>query len=198
MTCEAASKLILTNKNKVQLINSVTGNIFIPSDDINDVFNIRQNIFDILQDRNFTVDERIKNLITTYNLKMTNKTLHEWREIYLQLEHLDESWCESIKNIGFCANSKPELLTTPEWQMGFEQLLVYFIYRHFADCQYDGLFHERLSFCILSYIIIKSICLSKDDSSIETLLDISRQYSSEIEYCEENIERLLNELQTKA
>ena len=194
LTCEAASKLILTNKNKFQLINDATGDIFTPSDNANDIFNIRQNIFTILQDRNFTIDERIEHLIANYNLKPPNKSLSQWKEIYLQLEHLDTNWNEIISSI---TESKNDVLTTSEWQIGFEQLLIYFIYRHLADCQYDGLFHERLSFCILSYKIIKSLCLSNATPTIELFLDIARQYSSEIEYSEENIDRLLLELQEK-
>lgn len=192
LTCEAASRLILTHKNKVQLINHATGAKFIPSDNPDDIFNVRQNILDILQDRDFTVDERIEHLITSFNIKMPDKSIPEWRDVYLSLEQLDPDWSKRLNSL---THSPKDNLTSPDWQIGFEQLLVYFIYRHFADCQYDGLFNERLSFCILSYRIIKSLCLISDTSDIDIFFDIARQYSSEIEYSEENIECLLLELQ---
>jgi len=90
------------------------------------------------------------------------------------------------------------MFSNDEWSIAFEQLLVYFIYRHLADGLYDNSLKERICFAVLSFYIIRALCVLQAQQSgcvtINELIDISRLYSSEIEYSEENIDTLLEML----
>ena len=79
-----------------------------------------------------------------------------------------------------------------------EQILVYFILRHLSDGIYDGRLYERAAFAMLSLRIICAVCvysISEDtEVSVDGLIETARLYSLEIEYSDENIEKLLESL----
>ena len=110
---------------------------------------------------------------------------------YLSLENLDKTWNDRLKSI--ISNDKSCSNFCCENQIVFEQLIIYFIYRHLADGIYDDTLKTRICFSIHAAYMIKNICDNCND--INQIIDIARQYSSEIEYCEENIERIFNALQ---
>ena len=176
LACEAAAKIILTQTEPSKL-NLTPQALEIP------MIKYRENLFDILQDREFSVDERVENLLTFINAELPSKV--DWYNIFNNLEKLDESWDRyllKIKN-GISLHPTDSLLDT-----AYEQLLVYLIFRHFLDGQYDDSFTERVLFAVLIYKIIKSMNTS---NTIEELLEIARLYSAEIEYSDENIETIL-------
>lgn len=176
LCCEQAAKIILTNQNKVSLISD-TGNL--PDDSF---FAFRNSIFDVLQNRNFTITQRVQMLIDRFDIPSPINT-HSWSDFYKNLEMLDPDWENHLKNISYSQAGETTL------EVAYEQLLVYLTYRHLADALYDNMFIERISFIILSYQIIRSMNIS---DSIEELLEISRMYSSEIEYSDENIYKILD------
>jgi len=197
ITCEEAARLILTRTKKTEIINILDGKI-LSAPKNNDLFLLRNHIFEILQDRDLSLKSRIEKLIDTYKIKIPHKSITEWAEFYLTLEQLDPDWHERIETLKTTPLSENSIFNTPRWQIAFEQLIVYFIYRHLADFIYDNSFNERIAFCLLSYQIIHSLCMAHiklyGGISIDTLIDISRQYSSEIEYSEENINCISDEL----
>jgi len=64
-------------------------------------------------------------------------------------------------------------------QIFFEQLACYFIFRHFE---------RSVGFVLLSCWVVGALCSFCE--GLEEMLDIARMYSSEIEYCEENVEKI--------
>ena len=76
----------------------------------------------------------------------------------------------------------------------YEQLLVYFIYRHYLDAALDGKERECVRFAAVSYKVIRSISeknsIKNGTPLLENIIEIARAYSSEIEYSEENMELL--------
>ena len=202
LCCEAASKLILTNTEKVKIIeDTIDVNDECITDDVKDYFDFRQCIFDILQDRELTIDERIVELLSTFDIKLPEKTFKENVDIYLELEHLDLSWVDKINKLKTISTIDNDVFLNNEWSIAFEQLLVYFIYRHLADGLYDDRINERICFAVISYYIIRALCVShlqqSGEVTINDLIEISRLYSSEIEYSEENIEAILEMFENK-
>ena len=110
----------------------------------------------------------------------------DWISIYKNLERLDPAWGKYLDSITYISEDIPEGLETP-----CEQLIHYFIYRHFSGAVEDFLFGERVQFAVLSCYIITSLNKSK---SVTEMLEIARMYSSEIEYSDENIDILLEKL----
>lgn len=169
LCCEEAAKIILTEEEKFSLP--------LPSSIKNDdFFKEREEAFVILQNRDATVLERFKNLAKRYDLKFefSNEELYNF---YMSLERLDKDWEIELKNL---KNAEGEAIFEREdLQILFEQLACYFIFRHFEN---------GASFALLSCWVLGAIFSSCE--TLEQMLDVVRMYSSEIEYSEENVEKV--------
>ena len=186
LCCEAAAALVLGSTEKTTLI-TVSDDGEEEDADIEDelFFNMREKIFAIVQDRSKTISDRIRALLYEFDLAMPNKTVAEWSDDFLALEMLDSEW-------GTMLGKLKSLKSEPQYEKDCEceQLLVYFIYRHLADGLYDGRINERIKFAVIGLNMIVSIAAATGSSIVE----VARAYSSEIEYSEENIDKLLNML----
>lgn len=176
LCCEAAAELILSYPHPMLLPE-------IKSADRQEeaFFASRKQIFEILQNRREPIEERVERLLAWADLALPNKMFAEWRELYRSLERLDPQW-ETL------LNSLAEEKEPPRDDLAFEQLLVYFVYRHLAGALEDGRFSARLLFAVLSYRMLRALLASHPQCS---LAELARMYSSEVEYSEENMETLL-------
>ena len=106
---------------------------------------------------------------------------------------MDKSWAEILNEVGAITFSQR---FDKHFSIPFEQLLVYFLFRHLADSESREDLFARIAFSVLSVKIINCLFEAKRNSSndcdFQLLCDISRMYSSEIEYCEENTAYILN------
>lgn len=177
LCCEAAGELIIKRKEKMKLECGE-----------DDFSYFRQSLFDILQNRDENIEERIDKMLEKCSIRLPDISYAQWRNVYLSLERLDRAWETKLEKLkdSACVN------VNHEWETAFEQLAVYFVYRHLADGLYDGRIAERAAFAALSVHIIKGIFSGE---SVEELIEIARMYSSEIEYCEDNMEYLLSLLE---
>jgi len=170
LCCEEAVRIILTENEKFFIdLPPVTEYI--------DFFKERDEVFKILQNRNVTFLERFKKLAWKYNFRFefSNEELYNF---YMSLERLDKSWeneLKKLKNADF-----ESVFEREDLQILFEQLACYFVFRHFVR----GAGYVLLSICVLGAII--SAC-----ENLEQIFDVVRMYSAEIEYSEENIERIV-------
>lgn len=193
LCCEAAGKLILNNKEKIKIVEiSDDGEECYISDEDCIFFSVRQHIFDMLTNRELSLEDRIEELLCEYDIVSPQKPISVWADRYIELERLNPEWTKML-----------ELLKTPSPTVifsnptVFEQILVYFIYRHLPDSTYDRRFDERILFSILSTYVI-NVIYSQTEQTLDNLIEIARMYSSEIEYSEKNIDtllRLLGELE---
>ena len=101
------------------------------------------------------------------------------------LERLEKDW-ESYIELLEKGNSA--VLEKEKWQTAFEQLAVYFIYRYLPGGLEDGRYIERIAFAGFSVYVI-AVMFSGE--TVEELEEIARRFSAEVEYCEENIETIL-------
>ena len=195
LCCEAAGRLILTHEQQMRLIViEDDGFDELISDEEQVFFAKRERLFDIVQNRIKSIENRIQELLSVCDITLPQKSAMEWADIYLGLEHLDFAWVDRLNEL---KNIKEIPSVGSEWDIPFEQLLVYFLYRHTADSLYDGRFRERVAFAALSVHIIGILFAIHGNVMIDELIEIARMYSSEIEYCEENIEALLGILKKK-
>ena len=175
LSCEAAAELILRKVSPFRLICDAP----IPNEDF---FNLRNEIFAILQDREKSINERIAGVLAFADAALPLKEIN-WIEVYKKLERLDTVWDEYLNSTDCISFDIPENLALP-----CEQLLCYFIYRHLSAALEDFLFSERIQFAVLSCLVIVSLNKTK---TLEEMLEVSRLYSSEIEYSDQNIDVLL-------
>ncbi len=166
LCCEEAARIILTENEKFS----------VPIVKDNKFFAERQEVFDILQNRDITVLERFKNLSEKYRFEFdfSNKELYDF---YMSLERLDKDWENELEKLKTAAGT--DIFEREDLQIFFEQLACYFIFRHFE---------KGIGFALISCFVIGTIC-SKCET-FEQMLDVTRMYSSEIEYSEENTEKV--------
>ena len=177
LCCEEAARIVLTAEEKfcLDLPESAKNNEF---------FRRRGEVFDILQDRSITVLERLKRLAFEYDLKFEFLS-SELYELYTSLERLNKSWdgkLEKLKN-----SDSVTALERTDAQIFFEQLACYFVFRHF-DC--------GVGFALVSCFVLGVIC--SQCRSTGEMLEVVRMYSSEIEYSEENTEKIKSFLESDA
>ena len=149
----------------------------------------RENIFAIVQDRSMNVSARIRALCEKFDIGIPHRSFEEWIDTFLSLEIMDGAWktllCEA-KEIGFLQEGDSS------FEIAWEQLLLYFIYRHVSDPERDV--REKIFFSVLGVSVIRSlfayICKRDGKSEFDALVELCRLYSSEIEYSEENTEIL--------
>lgn len=171
LCCEEAVRIILTENEKfsVNLLAHIENT---------DFFKERKEVFDILQNRDITILERLKKLSKKYGLKFEfqGDMLYDF---YMSLERLDKSWADELKKLKMADSLN--IFERYDLQIFFEQLACYFIFRHFK---------KGVGFTLLSLWVIGRICSYYE--KCDEMFDVVRMYSSEIEYSEENIEKVVS------
>lgn len=183
LSCEEAARIILSQEEITELEE-------IDDDGVDDTTEeIEKNIIearDILsakaQDRSIDVNARIDSICKN----LPSKSFTEWGEILSELDIMDNGWKELLKTV---KNVELTELSTRH-SIYFEKLLVYFIYRHVSSAYDTESLKKRVAFACVSARMIMALWLSSDQQTFEKLCDISRMYSAEIEYSEENTEAL--------
>lgn len=178
LCCEEAVRIVLSETEKFNM--AVPEEIKLTKKE-KEFFEKRQQIFDVLQDRNKSIAERLSAL-GEFKFNLNNLC-----EMYLSLERLDESWTDELNNLkGFEFNG--EIFENNEFQIFFEQLAVYFAFRHLTV---ESDFKSGIRFVLMSCWLVGALC-QKAEGDIGKINDLVRMYSSEIEYSEDNLEILIN------
>ncbi|MBQ7922009.1 MAG: flagellin lysine-N-methylase [Clostridia bacterium] len=190
LCCEEACRLILSEQEPMHLAETgeCTEN---PTEEEAYFFDWRRQIFAVVQDRTKSADERAEELLAFCQIRLPEKTSAEWVGVYRGLTSLEDDW-------QVCLDTWENDPSSPdrygrEWDTAWEQLMMYFLYRHLPDGIEDGSLPERVGFAVLSFRIIREVCSAvSPDANRETLWEIARLYSSEVEYAEENVMALLD------
>lgn len=194
LCCEAAAELILSKTQKTKLV--FEGNPNEESAEERAFFEFRDRVFDALQNREVPLHKRIDNMMTLVGAKYQVKSGEEYYRSFMGLERLEKDWEEYLEKLKFFDLSDVKQLLDGEYQTVFEQLVCYFVFRHFADGFFDNCLHKTAQFVVESIYVIVGICVSFEKEmgklDFSTLADICRRYSSEIEYSDENIQILMS------
>ena len=184
LCCEEAARLILTKQEKTCFCE-VGEETLRPEEQ--EIICLRDSLIALMQDRSKTIQTRYDALFTQVHGQLPDLTNAQWADFLYELERLEPAWeqrLDSLRN-GDCTDIAFDPIAE-------EQLCVYFLYRHFAGAVYDGDLSGRAVFAVVSCDLIRKIWLAEGSGSTEALIEISRQYSSEIEYSEDNICRMLD------
>lgn len=187
LCCEAVAELIIGREKKTEFIlHTGSGEIYDKEEAA--FFAERDEVYNILQNRNIPVNKRIKKLCGKYKIELPDKSIPQWADEFRALERLDSKWDEYLDKLIHIPSAVYKDWAYEEWETAREQLLVYFVYRHMADGFYENNIRERLAFAIVSDMMITSLCIATKND----MADIARRYSSEIEYSEDNLNSLLD------
>jgi lysine-N-methylase len=188
LCCEEAGRIILSQQEEFKLnVLDEDANKKVE----NDFFKYKQNILNKLQNKEQALEERILCLLQETNIELPKKDFSQWIDFYLSLERLDDNWTNLLIDM---KTSVFKNIDIPKKHMqALEKLLLYFIYRHVIDED-----NEVVKFSIFSVYFISMILkyhISKyGELSLEDIIEYSRMYSSEIEYSDENVEKIIAQL----
>jgi lysine-N-methylase len=185
LCCEETGRIILSEKESFSLVELNDDGIDIQNTEDEDIFfKFRDYIFNKIEEN--------ESLLNLCNCEFPDKTIGQWADIFLSLERLDDRWTIILNDL---KSTYIEEVTIPEeFNNCFKNLLTYFAYRHLNEISTE----KDLMFIHLSCEIIKNLCkmhiCKYGNITFEDLVDYSRMYSSEIEYSDENIEKLIETL----
>ena len=190
--CEHAGKIILSFKPKMKpvLIKDDLKAIKLSAFE-RKVLRFRKNALDIVQNRTLCITKKISLLTELANINLNKNTFNKWLDVFKSLDKLEinEFSFERIspaKNFNDLING---------FEREYEQLLSYLIFRHLSRAIDQLDLRVRLAFVLLSFNMINHILSCSVKKDFETLVEICRFYSSEIETNDDNIYRLLNEIE---
>ncbi len=198
LCCEAAGQLILSRKEPVTLC--VTGAKEEYTEEL-PVLGLRQKAFEIAQNRARTLPQREEALLHSFLGWLPELSPSQWAEVYLDLERLDDAWTavlEDLRDHGDAIDLEGFSHYITDREEEYEQLLVYFLYRHFLTAYEDGDVSSKVSFAVLSTRMIRLLgALHWQQTGSFTLEDqvgYARMYSAEIEYSQDNLDTLFTML----
>lgn len=189
LCCEAAAKIIITNQSTVKLLGD--------TDTSDKKVSLRDEIIKILQNRNFKVYERLGQMLCRVGANPPVEDFSHWSRKLLTFEQLDPAWSEILKSVSEdfntdCLNDFDLFMV--DRQTEYEQLAVYFIYRHLISAENQGEISARVAFAFFGVMFIRAVgahIYSKTGSfDIDAQIELARMFSSEIEYSDENLYKL--------
>ena len=193
LSCEAVAMQILSRQDKTQLTVLEEDDELLWEDE-EDFLDLRTDLFDILQDRNLTVDQRMEKFCTVCEIENIDFTPAQQSEILYNLEKLDNERDTLLKKLGMLTNT--DLPADEKIETALEQLLVYFAFRHLTDSLDDGRFAGRAAFVVFSAKVIRNlwavIYAQKGELTLEDMAEICRIYSAETEYSLDNMDMLFD------
>lgn len=175
LCCEEAARLLLTGESPLKLIYEVEGE---PEENEPELIALRRKLLDILAGTELPMEKRLESCCALMDMEPLSFDMSFWRDFYLGLERLDETWTSALKELRPLNGELPG-------DMAHTRLLQYLIYRHFASAENRREAVLMLQFCILSLRLISAL-----EQSGGGLMELVRLYSSEIEYSDENIARI--------
>ena len=192
LCCEAAADLILRQKHKVELVFDGDSSC----DD--SIINLRDAIIDTLQDREFNIFERLENMLWLCGEDNFEIDIKDWANRLYSLERLNDDWSKRLDLLKIPIDFEGYADYIKGAQCEYEQLAVYFIYRHFANAPDGDSCLKRAKFAALAINIIYALGAAEftqsGELSFDRRVDIARAFSSEIEYSDENLYNIIDSL----
>lgn len=200
LCCEAAGRLILSRREPVRLVELSDDGLedpILPEEAA--LTGLRGRLIALAQDRSTTVEARASRLLQASGLAFDPDS-RRWTAFFRSLERLDEDWTSRLDALD---STLPAPLPESEpWETAFEQLLVYLLYRHLPGALDDGDVSGRIAFAALIFRLLRDLCGADmargGRNGLDGLVELARLYSSEIEYSDENLTALLDEIHRRS
>lgn len=182
--CEEACRVILSDSRSFSLIPDCLNDENLQSEEFS-FYKERDLILKAVENSSgiFSAIDKINEM---YNLNSTELDLHKTADFFFSLEMLDTDWKDTL----LLLKTPKKAYVDKQCEKAFINLYKYFLYRH-LDNDY---FYEALKFAEISSKLIWAIC-ERTDFSFENICEIARAYSTEIEYSDENKDKVIEFLE---
>lgn len=162
----------------------------------------RERILPILQDRSMPLSDRIRHVFLHSDIDLNESVTNAFKSfpsiaaILRDMERLDPAW-DACLNALERLDGDPLCELDGETDVAYENLICYFLYRYMtADATFwPDAMRTRTAFAALCTAIIHAIHRATGGNDLDSLCEIARMFSSEIEYSEENLEGLMGEVE---
>ncbi len=213
LCCEEACRLLFEQTEPITFITTTVGELSdaetVPDSGMR-IFRLRDEAFHLVQDRSLPLRVRMHRLID-FGVRVHRELLKKpapadavpgaagnTRSALLQvmeaLEPYDDAWPDYVRLLDDASLE----VNLDEVDGGYENLLVYFLYRHFTRGVLEGNLSARVNFCAVSVWFIglmNARCLR--DTGAFTPWDrivCTKDYSKQVEYSAENMQDMLRAL----
>lgn len=211
LCCEEACRLLFALPGPLAFITTTMGET--GQSGVSKIFRMRHEAFRIVQESGLPLRVRIHRLLDfaarkeralfgkSKRAQNAADEVPAAREMLLQvmeaLEPYDETWPEYVRLL----DDETLEVNFDELDGRYENLLIYFLYRHFARGAFDGRLFARVAFCAVS---VWFICLMNTHRLSETgaftpedRILCTKDYAKQVEYSENNMEDMLDALHTE-
>lgn len=176
LCCEEAARLLTAGRGPLRLILDSDGE---GDETPTPLLALREQIFRILSDDSRSLTERMDSALGLLGHRLPAFDGETAAAFFLTLERMDEEWTKLLETLA--ARPVPELEPRLS-DVRYARIAAYLVYRHFAAAESEREAAARLQFCFLS---VRLICALEPFSD-----DALRLFSAEIEYSDENVEKL--------
>lgn len=190
LCCEEAARIILESKDKFSLVD-LTSKISFSDEKEKSFFKFRQEIFDIISNRDIDIHIRLKEILNSKSVELPPISIKRWFGLLSTLEILENNWAKLLKDASKAEYESINVLTP----LQIENLFTYFIYRHLPGGYNNNNYRPQIAFAYISVLIINELCSYLGYKDINDIIEVCRMYSSEIEYSDENLYLILNLLE---
>ena len=209
LCCEEAARLILRQTHPLRLTGDPADFSGWTPEEV-DLYQFRSRIFAHLENTSRSLSERLTSIFQENGLLLPQIDMSRWSAFLTELERLDPAWDRELARLakegdssGISCLSAPNAAVSassnPKSEGFFLALFSYFLYRHLPAALEDGQRVVRVLFAYIATQILMSLYAShlKDDpeTAEDALIECARMFSSEIEYSDENVTRILLEIE---
>lgn len=186
LCCEEAVRLLLAGEKPLQIVEQQDGDAYESSaaEEAKTVIERRNQLLAILVQQDRPLAERMQTAAKSMNCTVVPFDPVTAAGFYLTLEQMDPAWKPLLERL--CAAAEDTVQNPPEG-IRYERMLEYFIYRHFTAGKTEREQRLRFQFSVLSIYMISAL----EQVTSVPIAEVLRMYSSEIEYSDENVDKLL-------
>lgn len=191
LCCEEAARIILTEPAPFALVPLGMGEITLDADEA-ETLKIREQVFEALYCEGMSVKEKFCAIAEQFGVSLSQEVWEGLLCVFDEMERFDETWGACLARLKGCTVDW-SLFENESFATAYPNLAAYFIFRHFGDAAYYDDARARVAFALVSCMMIGML----GGNSMEAFLETARRYSVEIEYSEENTNRVLDYFKTQ-
>ena len=213
IACEEAARLILNRTGMVRFLDYGPSSC---DEIVSFLLSVRENMINILLNRSIKIEKRMAQILEygwqaqqwlnssqpvskdwifseekeRFLTLSSDESRKFWLSFYEDLDVMDEQWSKILHEAKLRSEGA-SFAEDPFW----EQLCIYFMFRHLTAASEDFNLYGKVQFCVLSCLIIGWILdIYPEKEQDKKRLETAKQYSKEIEYSEENLQTVWEEL----
>ena len=190
--CEEGCRIILSSKTKMKVVlTRDDGKSCSLSPLERKIIRMRKKVVGILQNRRLPIADRLDAVKELCDIDLKKKSFGEWLDLFSSLEKIPTN-AYSFSLIQKTNDFAP---LVSGFELEYEQLLCYLVYRHLSRAIDTLDLSVRLAFVILLFSMINHIFYNESERNLDTLVESCRFTLSEIELSDDNTFAILNEIE---